>query len=127
MGLYQQAPGARADSGGGGALAGCGPTHAGPASGGSVMAVATASRSSQPLLLAQSVTQPEEAVQLEKRRQQEQQELLQKQQQQKQQQIKSKKAAARHAKGGGPGSKASPGGGAAHTRQQAVRCRGYPG
>ncbi len=56
------------------------------------MAPATASRASQPLLLAQSATQPEEAVQLEKGRQQEQQELLQKQQQQKQQQIKSKKA-----------------------------------
>jgi hypothetical protein len=50
------------------------PAHAGPASG-------AASREGQPLRLAQSTAQPEEAEQLEKRRLQEQQEREKRQQQ----------------------------------------------
>jgi len=50
------------------------PAHAGPVYCESVLAPADASRDSQPLRLAQSKTQPEEAEQLEQRRLKEQQE-----------------------------------------------------
>jgi hypothetical protein len=50
------------------------PAHAGPASSESVLAPADASRESQPLRLAQSKTQPEEAEKPEQRALQEQQE-----------------------------------------------------
>ena len=57
------------------------PAHAGPVYCGSVLAPADASRDSQPLRLAQSKTQPEEAEQLEQRRLKEQQEREKLQQQ----------------------------------------------
>ena len=50
------------------------PAHAGPAACESVLAPADASRDSQPLRLAQSKTQPEDAEKLEQRRLKEQQE-----------------------------------------------------
>jgi hypothetical protein len=53
------------------------PAHAGPASPGSVIGSAAASRDSEPLLMAQSTAQQEEAAQLEKRRQEEQRKQMQ--------------------------------------------------
>ena len=61
------------------------PAHAGPAYCESVLAPADASRDSQPLRLAQSAAQPEEAEKLEQRRLKEQQEREKMQQQEQQQ------------------------------------------
>ena len=62
------------------------PAHAGPAYCESVLAPGDASRDSQPLRLAQSNTQQEEAEKLEQRRLKEQQERAKMQQQEQQQQ-----------------------------------------
>ena len=102
------------------------PAHAGPASCESVLAPADASRNSQPLRLAQSKTQPEEAEKLEQQRLKEQQER---------EKLEHEKDAARGEAGGaaneaneahGEERPRSPGGGAGQTRRVALWRRGYP-